>query len=111
MADTKELTTEEEVSTTQTLPVLPLRGTIVYPFLVVPLMIQEAAHARLVDEALMRGSRIGLFLQKDPKKEDVTSDDLYEIGPTVARSVREWFDDPANRRLVERNPRLGQRIG
>jgi DNA ligase (NAD+) len=27
---------------------------------------------------------------------------LYEIGPTVARSVHDWFRDPANRRLVER---------
>jgi DNA ligase (NAD+) len=27
---------------------------------------------------------------------------LYEIGPTVARSVHDWFHDPANRRLVER---------
>jgi DNA ligase (NAD+) len=27
---------------------------------------------------------------------------LYEIGPTVASSVHDWFRDPANRRLVER---------
>jgi len=36
-------------------------------------------------------------------------DELYEIGPTVARSVREWFDDPANRRLVERLKEAGLR--
>ncbi len=101
MADTKELTAEEEVSTTQTLPVLPLRGTIVYPFLVVPLMIQEASHARLVDEALMRGSRIGLFLQKDPKKEDVTPDDLYEIGTAgnILKMLR--FPDGTVRFLIQ----------
>jgi DNA ligase (NAD+) len=29
-------------------------------------------------------------------------DALYEIGPAVARSVRDWFDKPANRELVER---------
>jgi DNA ligase (NAD+) len=32
-------------------------------------------------------------------------DALYEIGPAVAASVREWLDDPSNRGLVER---LGQ---
>jgi DNA ligase (NAD+) len=29
-------------------------------------------------------------------------DALYEIGPTVAQSVHDWFASPANRRLVER---------
>ena len=29
-------------------------------------------------------------------------DDIYEIGPVVAESVHAWFQDPANRRLVER---------
>jgi len=29
-------------------------------------------------------------------------DALYEIGPTVAQSVNEWFASPANRRLVQR---------
>jgi len=30
----------------------------------------------------------------------------HEIGPVLAASVREWFDEPANQRLIER---LGQR--
>jgi DNA ligase (NAD+) len=34
---------------------------------------------------------------------------LYEIGPVVARSVHEWFRDPANRRLVERLEKAGLR--
>jgi DNA ligase (NAD+) len=29
-------------------------------------------------------------------------DDLYEIGPVVASSVRDWFAQPPNQRLVER---------
>jgi len=36
-------------------------------------------------------------------------DDLYEIGPTVASSVREWFEDPANRQLIERLKAAGLR--
>ena len=34
-------------------------------------------------------------------------DALYEIGPTVAQSVQEWFASPANRRLVERLQAVG----
>jgi DNA ligase (NAD+) len=36
-------------------------------------------------------------------------DSLYEIGPTVAGSVRDWFQSPANRRLVERLKEAGVR--
>jgi DNA ligase (NAD+) len=32
---------------------------------------------------------------------------VHEIGPIVARSVHEWFRDPANRRLVERLKEAG----
>ncbi len=34
---------------------------------------------------------------------------VHEIGPTVAQSVHEWFQDPANRRLVERLREAGLR--
>jgi DNA ligase (NAD+) len=36
-------------------------------------------------------------------------DELYEIGPTVAASVHDWFADPANRRLVRRLKEAGLR--
>jgi DNA ligase (NAD+) len=36
-------------------------------------------------------------------------DALYEIGPTVAASVHDWFESPANRRLVERLKEAGVR--
>ena len=34
---------------------------------------------------------------------------VHEIGPTVAQTVHEWFQDPANRRLVERLKAAGLR--
>ena len=70
MTQVMEKTAPEQLEAAQSLPILPLRGTIVYPYLVIPLMIQQADQTRLVDEALMRGSPIGLFLQKDSKKEN-----------------------------------------
>jgi len=36
-------------------------------------------------------------------------DALYEIGPTVAASVQDWFREPANRSLVERLREAGVR--
>jgi ATP-dependent Lon protease len=40
-----------QTTDTNVLPILPLRGTIVYPFLVTPLMIQQADQTKLVDDA------------------------------------------------------------
>ena len=63
--DTKSKPSSKVTEESGMLSILPLKGTVVYPYLVVPLMIQRADHTRLVTDALMRGSRIGLFLQKD----------------------------------------------
>ncbi|MBU0983158.1 MAG: endopeptidase La [candidate division Zixibacteria bacterium] len=101
MTDVLDKPDIENTTGTQILPVLPLKGTVVYPFLVVPLMIQHAEQTRLVDEALMRGSRIGLFLQKDPKMEDPGPDDLYEIGTAgnILKMLR--FPDGTVRFLIQ----------
>ena len=86
---------------TQVLPVLPLKGTVVFPFLVVPLMIDQLDQTRLVDEALMRGSRVGLFLQKDPQIENPTPEDLYTIGTSgnILKMLR--FPDGTVRFLIQ----------
>ncbi len=86
---------------TQILPILPLRGTIVFPYLVVPLMIQQVDQTRLVDDALMRGSRIGLFLQKDAKIENPGPDDLQMVGTSgnILKMLR--FPDGTVRFLMQ----------
>jgi ATP-dependent Lon protease len=83
------------------LPILPLKGTIIFPYLVVPLMIQDNEQARLVDEALMRGSRIGLFLQKDASQENPGPDDLHRVGcsGSILKMLR--FPDGTVRFLIQ----------
>ncbi|RKX29609.1 MAG: endopeptidase La [Candidatus Zixiibacteriota bacterium] len=83
------------------LPVLPLKETLVFPYLVVPLMIQDTDQARLVDDALMRGSRIGLFLQKDPTQKNPRPEDLYHIGcsGSILKMLR--FPDGTVRFLIQ----------
>lgn len=101
MANVMDKTKKADVTATQMLPILPLKGTIVYPYLVVPLMIQDAEQTRLVDDALMRGSRIGLFLQKDPKQDNPAPDDLYRVGCSgnILKMLR--FPDGTVRFLIQ----------
>ncbi|HUV30797.1 MAG TPA: endopeptidase La [Acidobacteriota bacterium] len=101
MTDILEKSGVDETVETRVLPVLPLRGAVVYPFLVVPLMIQEAQQARLVDEALMRGSRIGMFLQKDASVETPGPEDLNLVGTAgnILKMLR--FPDGTVRFLIQ----------
>ena len=83
------------------LPVLPLKGTVVYPFLVVPLMIQQPEQTRMVDEALMRGSRVAMFLQRDPNEERPGPEGLHHIGAAgnILKMLR--FPDGTVRFLIQ----------
>ena len=66
------------------LPILPLRGLVVYPETAVPLTIGQPRSIRLVDDVVSADKRyIGLVASKDPSLEAPGPDDLYEVG-TVA---------------------------
>ena len=92
---------DKDTIDTQTLSILPLKGTVVYPYLVVPLMIQDADQTRMLDETLMRGARIGLFLQKDLEQENPGPDDLHSIGTAgnILKMLR--FPDGSVRFLIQ----------
>lgn len=75
------------------LPILPLRGLVVYPETAVPLSIGQPRSIRLVDDVLSADDRlIGLVTSKDPQKENPGPEDLYRVG-TVA-SVHRLFRAP-----------------
>jgi ATP-dependent Lon protease len=65
------------------LPVLPLRGLVVYPQTAVPLTIGQPRSIRLVDDAMAGDKLIGLITSKNPELENPGPDDLYTAG-TVA---------------------------
>lgn len=63
------------------LPILPLRGTVVYPMTVIPLNVGQARSIRLVDEVATSQSRIvGLVTIKDEKIEEAGPNDVYTTG-------------------------------
>lgn len=87
----RDETTNTEASTpaplaepeAEELPVLPLRGTVVFPLTVVPLAAAQPRSLRLIDEVMSGDRRVALVLQKDDEKENAGPDDIYDIG-TVA---------------------------
>lgn len=66
------------------LPILPLRGVVVYPQTAVPLTIGQPRSIRLVDDVMAGEDRlIGLVASKDPELDAPAPEDLYKVG-TVA---------------------------
>ncbi|MEA3441373.1 MAG: endopeptidase La [Chloroflexota bacterium] len=66
------------------LPILPLRGLVVYPQTAVPLTIGQARSVRLVDEVMKSDERlIGLVASTQPELEIPGAEDLYPVG-TIA---------------------------
>src|SRR5690606_30629818 len=66
-----------------TLPILPLRGTVVFPLTVVPLAAAQARSLRLIDDVMSGDRTVGLVMQKDAELEGAGPNDVYEIG-TIA---------------------------
>ena len=66
------------------LPILPLRGAVLYPLTVSPLVVTEARSIKLVDDAALSKRPIAMVAVKDDmEKKEVEPDDLHDVG-TVA---------------------------
>mgnify|MGYP003563021135 CR=1 FL=1 len=69
------------------LPVLPIRNTVLFPGVVIPITVGRQKSIRLVKNSY-RGDRIiGVIAQKNDKTEEPGFDDLYNVG-TVARIIK-----------------------
>src|SRR5918999_5659442 len=78
---------EQQLQIPETLPVLPLRDIVIYPFMIVPLFVSREKSIRAVDEALGENRMILLVSQRDLDKEEPAGADLYQTG-TVAVIMR-----------------------
>jgi ATP-dependent Lon protease len=65
------------------LPILPLRGVVVYPMMWLPLTVGQERSIRLVDDALVEAPNqriIGLFTSHSPEEDEPTPDQVYSVG-------------------------------
>lgn len=63
------------------LPILPLRGTVVYPLTVIPLNVGQVRSLKLVDDVATSATRIvGLVTSRDEKIEEPGAGDVYTTG-------------------------------
>ena len=82
--DDKDL---ENVEVPESLPILPLRNTVLFPGVVLPISIGRARSIQLIKDAYRSNKIIGAVAQIDPEQEDPTFDELNKIG-TIGQIVK-----------------------
>jgi ATP-dependent Lon protease len=69
------------------LPILPLRNTVLFPGVVIPITVGRDKSIRLIRESYRNDRTIGVVAQKDSSIEDPAQKDLYKVG-TVAHLIK-----------------------
>jgi ATP-dependent Lon protease len=83
------------------LAVLPLRGVVIFPSAIVPLLISRGSSLKVVEEALSGDRMLGVVAQKNPEEEEPDVGALYTRG-TAARILKMLkYPDNSVRILVQ----------
>jgi len=100
-ADRDEKGKDDKVIIPDELPILPLRGTVLYPDLILPIMVGRKKSVKLVDDAMDSDRIIGVITQKRSEIEDPKETDLYSVGVAalILRMIREL--DGSQRVIVQ----------
>ncbi len=71
----------------ETLPMLPVRDIVVFPYMILPLYVGRESSIRAVEESLSKNRLIFLASQKEITEENPTADSIFEVG-TIAMIMR-----------------------
>ncbi len=93
----------EEEAAEETIPselaILPLKDTVIYPGMSVPLVVGRPASRRLVDAVILDTRLLGLVMQRDSTTEEPRPEDLYEVG-TAAQIIKLLKFPDGNLRVI-----------
>jgi ATP-dependent Lon protease len=77
----------DQLNVPEEIPILPVRNTILFPGLIIPLAVGRPSSVRLLEHAVRTESYIGIVTQRDAAVDHPRAEDLYTVG-TVARIIK-----------------------
>jgi ATP-dependent Lon protease len=90
-----------DISVPEELPMLPLRGVVIFPSAIVPLLISRGSSLKVVEQVLATDRMLGLVAQKNPEDEQPDVLGLYSRG-TAGRILKMLkYPDGSVRILVQ----------
>src|SRR5215471_8326604 len=110
MAEALDETIEQsadEVTLPATLPVLPLKDTVVFPGFPTPLAIGQERSIKLVEDVVSGDRTLALVTVKNEEADQPVWDDLYEVGTAAVIHKMIKVPDGTLRILVEGARRIG----
>jgi len=78
---------DDDYELPENLPILPVRNTVLFPGMVIPVTVGRQKSIRLVKKAYKGNRIIGVTAQLNQQKDEPTADDLYQLG-TVAYIIK-----------------------
>lgn len=78
---------DDDYELPENLPILPVRNTVLFPGMVIPVTVGRQKSIRLVKKAYKGNRIIGVTAQLNQQKDEPTADDLYQMG-TVAYIIK-----------------------
>lgn len=92
---------DDQTQIPEKLAILPLRDTVIYPYMVAPLVIAREKSVKLIDDALNGKRIIGVVAQRKAEIDSPTPKDLYEYGvaATILKMLK--FPDGSIRLLIQ----------
>ncbi|MGB9716550.1 MAG: endopeptidase La [Thermodesulfovibrionales bacterium] len=70
----------KEIEIPESLPVLPVRDIVVFPYMILPLFVGREMSIKAIEYSLNTNKMVFLVTQKDLEVENPTPDDLYSVG-------------------------------
>ena len=86
LGDEKEML-NDNTQIPDTLPILPLRNTVLFPGVIIPINIGREKSLKLIRDSYKQNAMIGVIAQQDTNTENPGLKDLYQIG-TVASILK-----------------------
>ncbi len=86
LGDEKELM-DENMQIPDTLPILPLRNTVLFPGVIIPINIGRDKSLKLIRDSYRQNALIGVIAQKDTNTENPVIADLFQVG-TIASILK-----------------------
>lgn len=98
---------ENEIKIPESMPLLPVRDLVVFPYMVIPLIVGRETTKLAVDKALAGDHIIFIACQKDASKEEPAEEDIYSVG-TVASILRMMKLPDGNVKILVQGIRRGR---
>jgi ATP-dependent Lon protease len=70
---------DEQMKIPETLPMLPVRDTVIFPYMILPLFVGRESSIKAVDEALAKDRMIFLATQKVSTDDNPTPESIYSV--------------------------------